>query len=99
MNFKPDRRKGAYVCGGYVKYTSNYCSSHIIAEKELLQAVKDDLAALVKDNVSIEKLYGIAEEKANTVHANTKKELARIYKELADMDKRSVFMRSPLTLF
>ncbi|MEJ8548651.1 recombinase zinc beta ribbon domain-containing protein [Brevibacillus borstelensis] len=88
MHFKPDRRKGAYICGGYVKYTSSYCSSHIIAEKELLQAVKDDLAALVKDNVSMERLYGIAEEKANSVHANTKKELARIDKELAEMDKR-----------
>ncbi|WP_328043847.1 zinc ribbon domain-containing protein [Neobacillus mesonae] len=21
MHFKPDRRKGAYVCGGYVKHT------------------------------------------------------------------------------
>lgn len=88
MHFKPDRRKGAYVCGGYVKYTSSYCSSHIIAEKELLQAVKDDLAALVRDNVSMDRLYGIAEEKANSVHTNTKKELARIDKELAEMDKR-----------
>lgn len=44
----------------------------------------DDLAALVKDNVSMDRLYGIAEEKANSLHASTKKELARINKELAN---------------
>ncbi|UFJ62706.1 recombinase family protein [Brevibacillus sedimenti] len=36
MHFKPDRRNGAYVCGGYVKYTSLYCSSHIIEEQASL---------------------------------------------------------------
>ena len=54
----------------------------------LLQAVKDDLAALVNDNVNMHRLYGIAEEKANQVHTNTKKGLVRIDKELAEMDKR-----------
>lgn len=56
MHFKPDRRKGAYVCGGYVKYTSSYCTSHIIEEKVLLQAVKADLKSLIKDSVKIETL-------------------------------------------
>ncbi|GAB6928869.1 site-specific resolvase TndX [Paenibacillus sp. JCM 10914] len=88
MHFKPDRRKGAYVCGGYVKYTSSYCSSHIIAEKELLQTVREDLSALVKDNVNMEKLYDFANEKTHSVQANTKKELALIDKELAQTDRR-----------
>ncbi|MED1725499.1 recombinase family protein [Brevibacillus parabrevis] len=75
MHFKPDRRNGAYVCGGYVKRTSSYCSSHIIEEQKLLQAVKDDLRTLIKDNVRMEKLYGMAEEKANAVQVSTTKEL------------------------
>ncbi len=56
MHFKPDRRNGAYVCGGYVKFTSSYCSSHIIEEQALLQTVKNDLGALIQDRVKIEDL-------------------------------------------
>ncbi len=88
MHFKPDRRKGAYVCGGYVKYTSSYCSSHIIEEKVLLQAVKVDLKALIKDSVKIENLYGIAEEKALAVQFHIQKELKRVEKQLAELDNR-----------
>ena len=61
MYFKPDKRKGAYVCGGYVKFTIAHCSSHIIEESNLLQTVKDDLRGLIKDSLKLEKLYGIAE--------------------------------------
>ncbi|WP_283956653.1 zinc ribbon domain-containing protein [Paenibacillus naphthalenovorans] len=46
MMFRKDRNKregGAYVCGGYVKHTSSYCSSHIIGNRKLRQAVIDDL--------------------------------------------------------
>lgn len=67
MHFKPDRRKGAYVCGGYVKHTTSYCSSHIISEKKLLELIKDDLKAMIKNTVKIERLYGIAEKKANSL--------------------------------
>lgn len=80
MHFKPDRRNGAYVCGGYVKHTSAFCSSHIIEEEKLLQAVKSDLKALITDNVRAEKLYGIAEEKARAIQTNATKELKRIDK-------------------
>ena len=88
MHFKPDRRKGAYVCGGYVKYTSSHCSSHIIEEKVLLQVVKDDLKSLIKDTVKIDNLYGIAEEKAVAVQSHIQKELKRIDKQLVELDKR-----------
>ncbi|PZE20301.1 recombinase family protein [Paenibacillus xerothermodurans] len=88
MHFKPDRRNGAYVCGGYVRHTSTYCSSHIIEEQKLLQAVKDDLKTLIKDNVRIERLYGLADEKANALNSSSTKELKRIDKQLAEMDLR-----------
>ncbi|MFS0918552.1 recombinase family protein [Brevibacillus sp. 179-C 1.1 NHS] len=88
MHFKPDRRNGAYVCGGYVKYTSSYCSSHIIEEQALLQAVKDDLKALIKDSVRIDRLYGLAEEKAYALQSSVTKDLKRIDKQLAELDKR-----------
>nr|WGD73479.1 recombinase zinc beta ribbon domain-containing protein [Bacillus subtilis] len=64
MHFRSDRRNGAYVCGGYVKHTSMYCTSHIIEEKKLLEAVKNDITSLVKDHVSIEQLYGTGREKS-----------------------------------
>ncbi len=88
MHFKPDRRKGAYVCGGYVKYTSSYCSSHIIEEKILLRSVKGDLKSLIRDNVMIENLYGIAEEKAVASDSDLQKELKRVNKQLGELDKR-----------
>ncbi|PAF11890.1 hypothetical protein CHH59_21210 [Shouchella clausii] len=56
MHFKPDRRNGAYVCGGYVKFTSTRCSSHFIEESLLLQTVKDALRALIKDGLNTEKV-------------------------------------------
>lgn len=88
MHFKPDRRKGAYVCGGYVKYSSSYCTSHIIEEKVLLQAVKADLKSLIKDSVKIENLYGIAEVKAMSVQSHVLKEIKRTEKQLEELDKR-----------
>lgn len=88
MHFKPDRRKGAYVCGGYVKYSSSYCTSHIIEEKVLLQAVKADLKSLIKDSVKIENLYGIAEIKAMSVQSHVLKEIKRTEKQLEELDKR-----------
>jgi site-specific DNA recombinase len=88
MHFKPDRRNGAYVCGGYVRFTSSYCSSHIIEEQALLQAVKDDLKALIKDSVRIDHLYGLAEEKAYALKSSVTKGLKRIDKQLAELDKR-----------
>ncbi|AHL73534.1 hypothetical protein BW16_04020 [Bacillus pumilus] len=54
MHFKPDRRNGAYVCGGYFKHTTSYCSSHIIEERLLLNAVKADIKAMIKDTVKVE---------------------------------------------
>ncbi|MDQ0919166.1 hypothetical protein [Paenibacillus sp. V4I5] len=71
-----------------MKYTSSYCSSHIIEEKVLLLAVKDDLKTLIKDSLKIENLYGIAEEKAVALQSHIQKELKRIEKQLAELDKR-----------
>lgn len=88
MHFKPDRRNGAYVCGGYVKYTSSYCSSHIIEEQTLLQAVKNDLRGLIQDSVRIEHLYGLAEEKANVLLSSVTREFKRIDEQLAELEKR-----------
>ncbi len=64
------------------------CSSHIIEEKVLLQTVKDDLKSLIKDTVKIEKLYGIAEEKAMAVQSHVQKELKRVEKQLGEFDIR-----------
>jgi hypothetical protein len=40
MHFKPDRRNGAYICGGYVKHRSAFCSSHIIEQQKLDERIK-----------------------------------------------------------
>lgn len=51
---------GAYVCGGYVKHTSKYCSSHLINMLELLMIVKNDLKELTTNHIKLEKLYKTA---------------------------------------
>ncbi|WP_262495765.1 recombinase family protein [Paenibacillus sp. B2(2019)] len=97
MVFRNDRRKnGAYVCGGYVKHTRSYCSSHIIESGTLLQAVKDDLKGLIADNVKLEKLYGAANEKANKQLSSYTKELVKINKQLSQLNKE---FQSLLQLF
>ncbi|WP_258961023.1 recombinase family protein [Paenibacillus aquistagni] len=88
MVFRTDRRKsGAYVCGGYVKHSRSYCSSHIVEFDTLLQAVKDDLKELIADNVKLEKLYGAAHGKANEQQAKINKELTSVSKRLNQLNK------------
>lgn len=88
MVFRTDRRKsGAYVCGGYVKHSRSYCSSHIVESDTLLQAVKDDLKELIADNVKLEKLYGAVNGKANEQKAKYAKELTNISKRLKQLNK------------
>lgn len=95
MHFKPDRRNGAYVCGGYVKHTTSYCSSHIIEESLLLSAVKADIKAMIKGTVKVEKLYGIAEKKASSLQYSLAKELKQIDRNI---DKLNNQVSSLLTL-
>ncbi|EOS55022.1 MULTISPECIES: hypothetical protein [Paenibacillus] len=54
----------------------------------LLQAVKDDLKAIINDSVKIENLYGIAEEKALAIQSHVQRELKRVEKQLAELDNR-----------
>lgn len=88
MHFKPDRRKGAYVCGSYVKFKSTHCTSHIIEERKLLQVVKDDLKGLSKINLKLDKLYGIAEKKASSFNSSLEKDLKQIERQLKEVNKR-----------
>ncbi|KZE67269.1 recombinase [Paenibacillus jamilae] len=89
MTFRKDRRKksgGAYVCVGYVKHSTSYCSSHIIGYDNLMQAVKDDLKELITDNIKLERLYGAANTKANEQHTKYLKELANVTKRLKKLN-------------
>lgn len=95
MHFKPDRRKGAYVCGGYVKYTTSYCSSHIISESKLLELIKSDLKAMIKNNVKVERLYGIAEKKVTSLQSSLAKKIKTVEREI---DKLNNQFNSLLTL-
>jgi site-specific DNA recombinase len=89
MTFRNDRRKnGAYVCGGYVKHTTSYCSSHIIEESKLLQAVKEDIKAIIKSNVKLDNLYSVANKKANTQQKKHENELKVLERELITLDNR-----------
>ncbi|WP_235941253.1 recombinase family protein [Paenibacillus puerhi] len=90
MTFRKDRRKksgGAYVCVGYVKHSTSYCSSHIIGYDNLLQAVKDELKELITDNIKLERLYGAANTKANEQHTKYLKELATVTKRLNKLNR------------
>jgi len=86
MRFKPYKRKGAYVCGSYVKYSSTYCTSHYRGKGT--STIKADLKSLIKDSVKIENLYGIAEVKAMSVQSHVLKEIKRTEKQLEKLDKQ-----------
>lgn len=73
MHYKPDRRNGAYVCGGYVKHTTSYCTSHIIEEKILLEAIRKVVKA-----VNLEMVYGVVEGQASVKHVAINKEIKSI---------------------
>ncbi|GAB6085004.1 hypothetical protein JCM11672_02760 [Alkaliphilus crotonatoxidans] len=78
MHYKSDRRNGAYIYGGHVKHSNSYCTSHIISEKLLLDTINKEVKALVKKTVNIEKLYGLADEKAKRLKAPASKKYARL---------------------
>lgn len=88
MHFKADRRNGAYVCGGYVKHSSSFCNSHIIGEKKLLEAVKKDITSLIKKDVNIEHLYGVAEKKALTVQTMILTEIKSLEKQSEKLNQQ-----------
>ncbi|WP_255253182.1 recombinase family protein [Brevibacillus laterosporus] len=78
MTFRKDRGKeGAYVCGGYVKYTKAFCFSYLIKEPTLLQMVKDDLRELISSNVKLDRLYSAINGEANLYQSNSKKDYRR----------------------
>lgn len=99
MMFRKDRNRqegGAYVCGGYVKHTSSYCSSHIIGNRKLRQAVIDDLQELISNNLKLEQLYRVVGGEI-AIHQNSyTKELQGVNNQLAKLESE---FRSLLTLF
>lgn len=88
MHFKSDRRKGAYICGGYVKHSSTFCSSHVISEKLLMDVLNKDLKSLLKKSVDIEKLYDLAEEKAQRLQATSTNQIKSIDKRLEQLKQQ-----------
>lgn len=88
MTYRKDRNKhegGAYVCIGYVKHTSSYCSSHIVGYKKLIEAVTKDLRELITNNVRMEHLYKIAGGELE-LHENAySKELQGVNKKLGKL--------------
>ncbi|AME06149.1 hypothetical protein AUL54_07220 [Bacillus sp. SDLI1] len=57
-------------------------------ESILLQTIKDDLKGLIKDNLKLEKLYGIAEKKASFVSSNFEKEMKQTERQIKEVNKR-----------
>lgn len=99
MMYRKDRLKkegGAYVCGGYVKHTSAYCSSHIIANNKLKDTVISDLRELITNNVKMERLYRIAGGELELNQSSYSKELQGVNKQLTKLEGE---FRSLLTLF
>ncbi|XJZ27721.1 recombinase family protein [Bacillota bacterium Lsc_1132] len=81
MHFKSDRRNGSYICGGYVKHSSSFCTSHIIEEKKLLEMVIEETKRLINSSSNIDKLYGVAEENSSKAHEGKLKEIKRLEHE------------------
>lgn len=86
MTFRKDRGKeGAYVCGGYVKYTKSFCSSHIIKEPLLIKMVKEDLRELISSTVKLDRLYGVLNGEISLHQSNYKKELQKVNSRLSQL--------------
>lgn len=89
MMFRKDRLKnkgGAYVCGGYVKHTSSFCSSHIVANRQLIDTIVADLRELITNNVKMEQLYRIAGGELELHQNSYSKELQGVIKKLGKLD-------------
>lgn len=89
MMFRKDRLRkegGAYVCGGYVKHTSSFCSSHIVANRQLVDTILSDLRELITNNVKMEQLYRIAGGELELNQASYSKELQGVNKKLGKLD-------------
>ncbi|KQO18079.1 hypothetical protein ASF12_05405 [Paenibacillus sp. Leaf72] len=69
------------MCGGYVKHTSKYCSSHLINSQELLKIVKNDLQELITNHTKLEKVYkaacGLVESTQDHKHSSRFKQVTR----------------------
>lgn len=87
MTFRKDRGKvGAYVCGGYVKHTKSFCSSHLIKEPTLLQMVKDDLKELIGSNLKLDRLYSVLSGEISLHQSSYKKELQKVNNRLSQLE-------------
>lgn len=71
------------MCGGYVKYTKSFCSSHIIKETLLIKMVKDDLRELISSTVKLDRLYGVLNGEISLHQSNYKKELQKVNSRLS----------------
>ncbi|MEC1524364.1 recombinase family protein [Neobacillus niacini] len=87
MHFKAERRNGAYVCGGYIKHSSSFCTSHIIEEKKLLAHLKKDITALT-ENDNIEFLYGVAEKRALTIQKTIQSKIKSLEKQSEKLNQQ-----------
>lgn len=87
MHFKSDRRNGAYVCGGYAKHGKNFCTSHILEEKLLIDALTANLQKIASRKVDIEDLYGKSESYSKSHLKTVQKELRALSKSLEDHDR------------
>ncbi|MDQ0112533.1 recombinase family protein [Paenibacillus harenae] len=76
---------GAYVCGGYVKNTSKYCSSHLINTHELLIIVKNDLQELITNHIKLEKAYKAACGLVESAQDKHSAQLKRVLRRLAQL--------------
>jgi len=72
----------------FLQRTAAYCSSLIIEQQKLLNAVKDDLQAIAKDTVKAETLFGVVEGKVAESQGAVAKELKRLEKQINETNAR-----------
>lgn len=87
MNYKADRRKkGAYVCGGYVKHTKKFCSSHIIEEAKLIETISQDVSSMVEGQHNRNAFYDLAKMKASALQTTINQQITILDKEYKSLD-------------
>lgn len=80
LYYKKDKTgKGAYRCGGYVKYGRKYCSTHFVSEEEMLNKLRDILVFVIKENIDFDMLSNdIASENISNKCTTSKRKLVSI---------------------
>lgn len=83
-------RKTGYVCGGYIRFGKEFCTSHSIKEDSIVEAIKADLCNMAADRIDISGVWRLIEKKTNGGRTSA------VQKGLKDVEKKMRILHGTL---